>query len=104
LAGRLRQIAARGGRTVDQLTPQEHYTLGVRAAAQWTTGQVAAAPLADEDLPPELASVVHVMALAESLINGDGVPDQVAALAGGVRAWLVWLIGAADRMVFSTLE
>jgi hypothetical protein len=104
LGAQLEQIAARPGRSVGDLTPGEHYALGVRAASLWTTGRAPTAPLTDDTLPPDIDSVVKVMALAEYLMNGERTPDQVAALAGGVRAWLVWLIGAEQRLVFRALD
>jgi len=43
LAVQLQQIAERPSWTVEQLTPGEHYALGVRAAALWTMGRLALA-------------------------------------------------------------
>lgn len=104
LAVQMQQIAARPVRTVEQLNPGEHYALGVRAAARWTMDAVATAPLTDEELPPDVDSAATVLALAEYLMASEGTPDQVYALAGGVKAWLVWLVGAEDRMVFRSLD
>jgi len=103
LGGQMQQIAARGARTVAQLSVGEHYALGVRAAAQWTTGR-GAAPLSDEELPPDVESAVTVLALAEYLMGSDGTPGTVVALARGVRAWLRWLVGVQERMEFLALE
>ncbi len=104
VAGQMAQIAARPNRTVEQLTPAEHYAIGVRAAARWAMGLLPTSPLTDDDLPPDAGSAVQVLALADYLITSDGVPDQSVALAAGVRAWLVWLIGVEDRVVFRALD
>ena len=104
LGVQMQQIAARPQRTVEQLSAGEHYALGVRAAALWTTGRTATAPLTDEVQAADVSSVITVMALAEYLMTAAATPAQVVAVAGGVRAWLVWLIGAEDRMAFPTLE
>jgi hypothetical protein len=90
------QIAARPGRTAADLSPGEHYAIGVRAAAQWTTGRSAKAPLTEVELTPDVDALAHVLALADYLLSDPDAPDQAAARAGGVRAWLTWLIGAED--------
>lgn len=100
----LKAIAAGSDRTVEELTPGEHYALGVRAAALWSMGRLAKAPLADEELAPDQGSAAMVMALAESLITAEDTPDQPFALASGVHAWLAWLVGAHDRMRFRSID
>lgn len=104
VAGQMARIAARPGRTVDQLSPAEHHALGVRAAARWTTGASPAAPLTDDELPPDVDSALTVLSLAEYLMTSDDVPEQAVALAAGVRAWLVWLVGAEDRVALRELD
>ena len=89
LAVQTAQIAARKHQDLDELTTAEHYTLGVRAASRWTTGRTAAAPLLDQARPADVDTVVQVMALADDLMTHDDTPEPVAALAAGIRAWLL---------------
>jgi hypothetical protein len=98
LAVPIQQLAARGHQTVAELSVEEHYLLGVRAAALWTMGRTDTAPLTDQVHPADGDSVVTVLAIAEDLMTSSETPS-VVALADGIRAWLAWLIGVQDRVV-----
>ena len=104
VAVQMEQIAARPQRNIVELSPGEHYAIGIRAAALWTKGELSLAPLTGDDVPADIGAAVKVLAVAEHLMTAESTPGQVSALAAGVRAWLLWLVGADDRMVFRALD
>ena len=93
-------ISENPDRTVDELTSAERYTLGVRAAARWTTGLSSLTPLTSRELPvsPDLAETE--LAIAVYLAHADG---PVADAAAGVCTWLGWLLGHAAELPFRAL-
>jgi hypothetical protein len=100
LGGLLEQMTAGGGREYHDLSYAERYTLGLRAAAQWSAGLSPNSPLTGEAVPLDAEHLASELALAELLADGD-LPSK--APAAGVRAWLSWLTGRADRLVFLDL-
>jgi hypothetical protein len=94
------QILARPDRAFGDFSYGERYTLGVRAAARWSLGLEVKAPLTAEPAPVDGANLVAELAVAEYLADGDTPASGPAA---GVWAWLAWLTGSADRMVFLAL-
>jgi hypothetical protein len=93
-------ISENTGRTVDDLTSGERYTLGVRAAARWTTGLSDVTPLTGRELPTSRELAETELAVADYLTRAGGPVSDGAA---GVRAWLDWLLGHRHRMVFLAL-
>jgi len=103
LGVQLEQIAARPTLALADLRPGEHHALGVRAAALWTTGRTDVAPLTDRDGPADVEGAVEVMAIADDLLQADDTPESVAALAAGIRAWLLWLVGIEEELLLHPL-
>jgi hypothetical protein len=93
-------VSENTGRTVEELTRGERYTLGVRAAARWTTGLSDVTPLTGRELPTSRELAETELGVADFLTHADGPVRDGAA---GVYAWLRWLLGHCDRMVFLAL-
>lgn len=93
-------IAAAGDRSPAELSYAERYTLGMRAAARWTVGLTARIPPSGEELPPDRRRAVAERVLADLLSVEGRLPGDPAA---GVHAWLAWLTGAVDELVFIPL-
>lgn len=94
-------IAASPDRTAEDLNYGERYTLGLRAAARWSLGISGRTPLTGDDVEPDPGRVVTELAVAEYLIAHGSEGCEPAA---GVRAWLTWLTGETDHLVFKSLE
>lgn len=90
-------MTSRGDRAYSELSYGERYTLGLRAAAQWSAGLSANSPLTGDEVPLDAEHVASELALAEFLAGSD-LPSK--APAAGVLAWLAWLTGRVDRLVF----
>ena len=100
LGALLSEMVTKGDREAGELSYGERYTVGVRAAAQWSLGETRSAPLMGSSLPPTAGALESELALAEHLVTSCGPGHDLAA---GVRAWLTWMTGEADRMVFMAL-
>jgi hypothetical protein len=82
------------------LSPGERYAVGVGLAGRWSLKLQTTSPLTGDEAPVSAASVARELSVAEVLVTAQR-PDWEAA--AGVQAWLSWLTGAAERMVFRPL-
>jgi hypothetical protein len=97
----LEQMTMRGDRTADDLSYGERYTLGLRAAARWTLAETSLSPLTSGTDTPTPDRVADEMAIAEFVIATRKPGHDLAA---GVLAWLRWMLGQTDQLVFSALD
>jgi len=95
-----RGVAADPGRPAEELSYGERYLLGAHAAARWTLGLTTRAPLTGQEAVPDEHRIAIELAYADGCLAARGVLGDPAA---GVRAWLAWLTGRADTMVFHAL-
>lgn len=93
-------LAADPGRMTSELSYGERYTLGAHAAARWTLGLTPRAPLTAQEAVPDVHRVAIELAYADGCLTAEGPLQDPAA---GVRAWLAWLTGQAERMVLHAL-
>lgn len=100
LGALLYEMVSKGDREVDQLSYGERYAIGVRAAAQWTLGESEVSPLTAQTAAPSAGRVGSELDAASWLVANRGTGHEMAA---GVRAWLAWMTGKTDRMVFMAL-
>lgn len=97
VSGLLDRVMAAGPRDFEDLSPAERYTAGVVFAAGWCLGVRPLAPLSGRRVPASAAQVTAELALAEVMTAAQGPGWESAA---GVHAWLSWITGSSDRMVF----
>jgi hypothetical protein len=90
-------LTARPERAAAQLSDEERYLLGMRAAARWTLGLTALTPLTGAPEKPTSARAVVELRAADPTTSGG------AAVAAGCRGWLGWLLGEVDDLVFPAL-
>jgi len=71
---------------------------GIAAAAWWTTGKVAEGPMSRQAAALDGASLGQEIRLAQAV--GADRQDPNAAYAMGVSAWMGWLVGVLDRVLY----
>ena len=80
-----------------EITVRESYVQGVWDAAHWTLATEPEAPMSRQVRPVTNAAVTYEAALA-GLILQDVEDQAAAAFAGGVFAWLSWLMGITSNV------
>jgi hypothetical protein len=75
--------------------------LGVFSAARWSVGEVNRTPITERYAPVTGSSLTRELNTAErcSLLRVEG-----AAYATGVLAWLMWMTGERDTVVYPTWD
>jgi hypothetical protein len=100
LGGLLAAVAARPGRSVDELSGAERYAMGAGAAAQWTLGLAMTTPITREPWSLRTDRIEAELVLAGQVAQ---LRQHGWELADGTRAWLAWLMGHSDGIAFLAL-
>jgi hypothetical protein len=96
LTARLVAVTGGRGRAVAEMDGAERALLGVRAAARWTLGETACAPMSRDRVLVTGASIRGELAEAERVMEERGSRWPYAT---GVLYWLLWITGATPEMV-----
>lgn len=97
LRRRLTRMTQQPGRAASELNGAERFTLGVRAAARWTSGEIAMAPTTGLDAPVTGAQLRAELAAAEQVMVARESGWEYAT---GIVFWLLWVTGANEELTY----